>query len=134
MKVESFNSLSSVSLNSLVRAKYTQGSISLPVNSSSMIHSNLKHIRGIPAFGGSPGYSLSRLRTLDNLIDRLQGLKGFNFAEEKRNEAGLLNSSSELEKLNETLKNELVDVLTSRISGFLGSEKLDSGLLLDISV
>ncbi|MBI9101154.1 MAG: hypothetical protein JEY99_01975 [Spirochaetales bacterium] len=134
MNVENINSLSSISLNSIVRAKHSQGAISLPVDSSSFMYSNLKHIRGIPAFGGTPGYSMSRLRVLDNLIDRLQDLKGDDYSQERVDEAILFSDVSQLEEMTETLKNELRDVLSNRIPGFLGPSEYDTGLILNLSV
>ena len=56
------------------------GRISLPVKGN-QLYANLKHINGIGGISQQPAYSLSQLRSLDNLIDRLKLLKGDKFKE-----------------------------------------------------
>lgn len=64
----------SLAVSQLVRAQVGSGRIALPV-SSNRIYANLKHITGISNLNNQPAFSLSQLRNLDNLIDRLKLLK-----------------------------------------------------------
>ncbi len=134
MKVDSISNLSAVPLSNLVRASNTQGSISLPVNSGQYLYSNLKHIRGIPASPGGMGYSITKLRALDNLIDRLQDLKGGESMAKTREQLSQAQEPSEIDKFTESLRTELLDVLGKRNSSFLGNRELDTGLTLDLYV
>ena len=65
----------SLAVTQLVRAQVGTGRISLPV-SSNQIYANFKHITGIGGSANQPSFSISQLRSLDNLIDRLKLLKG----------------------------------------------------------
>ncbi len=62
-----------VSLNSIVRASSGTGRINLPVPASVSFYSGFKHISVIPVPGrnGAEGFSISKLRALDNLIEML---------------------------------------------------------------
>lgn len=74
MELESI-SRQSLAVSQLVRAQVGSGRIALPVSSNS-IYANFKHITGVGGIGNQPSFSLSQLRSLDNLIDRLKLLKG----------------------------------------------------------
>ena len=65
----------SLGVSQLVRAQVGSGRIALPV-SSNRIYANFRHITGVGGTAGMPAFSLSQLRNLDNLIDRLKLLKG----------------------------------------------------------
>jgi hypothetical protein len=65
----------SLGISQLIRAQVGSGRISLPVKSN-QIYANFKHITGIGGSGNQPSFTLSQLRSLDNLIDRLKLLKG----------------------------------------------------------
>jgi len=62
-----------VSLFSIVKAGTGSGRINLPVSSSSSLVAGFKHISVMPVPGNSgiQGFSVSKLRALDNLIDML---------------------------------------------------------------
>ena len=64
-----------VPLSNLVRAQVSPGRIALPVQNQA-IYARFKHVQGIPATAEGQGYSIARLRMLDNLIDRLTRLDG----------------------------------------------------------
>ena len=51
------------------------GRMSLPVNSSFLVYSQLKHVSGIPAPEGTQGISISRLNLLDVLIARINNIQ-----------------------------------------------------------
>lgn len=64
-----------VPLTNVLRAQFSPGRIVLPVQNQA-IYARFKHVQGIPAAGEGRGYSIARLRMLDNLIDRLTRLQG----------------------------------------------------------
>jgi hypothetical protein len=71
MDIQSAGSAQGIPLTHLVKARFSPGKIALPVRNSQYLYSNLKHITGIPAGRQAGGYSLIKLKALDNLIERL---------------------------------------------------------------
>ena len=71
------NSISkqSLAVSQLIRAQVGSGRLALPVNSNN-VYANFKHITGVGGMKNQPAFSVSKLRSLDNLIDRLKLLKG----------------------------------------------------------
>ena len=134
MKVESISGLSVVPVTNLVRAWVSEGSIALPVESTQYLYSNFKHVRGIPAPGNSSGYSLAKLRALDNLIERLQNLKGQDrvpdFTVKPVSEGG----SPSLDAQVDSLRKQLNETLNSRMPSFRGFAGLDAGLSLNLTI
>ena len=65
----------SLAISQLIRAQVGAGRIALPVSGQS-VYANFKHITGIGGLENQPAFSVSKLRNLDNLIDRLKLLKG----------------------------------------------------------
>lgn len=116
-------------LTNIVRARNAQGSISVPVRPSQYLYSQLKHIKGFPASGGHQGYPLNKLRTLDNLIERLQGLKGAETYKISEKEEG-----SSLDAKIRFYQQELKRSIDSRIPEFLGNPSRDQGIALNILV
>jgi hypothetical protein len=57
-----------------MRPQVSGGKIALPVNSYS-VYAQFKHIEAVPAGPDGSGYTLSKARLLDTLIDRLVQLK-----------------------------------------------------------
>lgn len=49
--------------------------LALPVDRSVVMYSRLKHVHGVPSPDRANGMPLSKLRALDNLIDRLVSLR-----------------------------------------------------------
>jgi hypothetical protein len=60
----------SVPVHNIMRARLSNSRISLPVNRHVM-YARFKHIQGVPAHEEGAGLSVSRLRVLDTMIDRL---------------------------------------------------------------
>ena len=52
------------------------GKLSFPVDPSVLLYSRYKHVRGAASIGPGNGAPLTKLRALDNLIDRLIRLRG----------------------------------------------------------
>ena len=117
--------LQNVTLSSILRARYGSGPVSLPMRTG--MYARFKHVQGVPSRGNG-GFTVSRLRALDNLIDRLTRLKG---------EAPARNASSrEVEKQVEELSKELRQELASLDqSGFgNGFKDLSLGSLVNLLV
>ena len=74
MQVLSQSAQPTVNPSYLMRARYSNGRISFPVKPSQAIYARFKHVTGVPSNEGG-GVSLSRLRSIDNLIDRLVSIK-----------------------------------------------------------
>ncbi len=66
-------STTGISLNSILRASSGSGRISLAVPASAVPYAGLRHITltPLPVSGGSKGFSITKLRALDVLIDIL---------------------------------------------------------------
>jgi hypothetical protein len=71
MDIQSAGAARGIPLTHLVKARFSPGKIALPVRKSQYLYSNLKHITGVPADRQAGGYSLIKLKALDNLIERL---------------------------------------------------------------
>lgn len=65
---------STVHLSNIIRAQYANGRIALPVHGN--LYTRFKHVQGVPASTSNGGYSVSKLRMIDLLVDRLVKLKG----------------------------------------------------------
>ncbi len=64
-----------IPITNLLRAQFSPGRIALPVQNQA-IYARFKHVQGVPALSEGQGFSISRLRMLDNLIDRLTRVQG----------------------------------------------------------
>ena len=127
MDVQSINR-QTLPVSQLIRAQVGTGRISLPVEGS-QVYANLKHINGIGGFGNQPAYSLSQLRSLDNLIDRLKLLKGEKFTGSDK----LPGNGKELEQMIDTYRKELYMSLHSRPAGVYSPGFTTAGLSLDLT-
>lgn len=66
-----------VPIANIVTATFTPGqTVALPVSPGELIYAHFRHISPVPAPPGSEGFSLDKLRMLENLIDRLVATKG----------------------------------------------------------
>lgn len=63
-------------ITSLVANGDRSGKLSFPVDPSVLLYSRYKHVRGAVSIGSGDGAPLTKLRALDNLIDRLIRLRG----------------------------------------------------------
>ena len=78
MAIQGVSVSKSLNVTNLIRAQYSSGRISLPVNRNQSLYARFKHIWGFPAVNQEEGFSLSKLRVLDNLIERLNNFQGGN--------------------------------------------------------
>ncbi len=74
MQVLNHSTQPTVNPSYLMRARYSSGRIAFPVKANQAIYARFKYVTGIPSNEGG-GISLSKLRTIDNLIDRLVSIK-----------------------------------------------------------
>ena len=63
-------------LSRFITRNRSVGKLSLPVDPSLSLYSRFRHVRGVPSIDRTGGVPLSKLRALDNLIDRLIRLGG----------------------------------------------------------
>jgi len=129
MEVQNVTSAYTISISSIVKARNAQGAISVPVPPSQYLYAQLKHIKGFPAGSSQPGYSINKLRTLDNLIERLQGLKGKEILQPREE-----TQEASIDGLIRFYQQELKKSLDTRIPDFLGSPARDQGLSLNFLV
>lgn len=74
--VDSVSTPRAIHVSKLIRARHSNGRISVPVLRNQAYYARFKHVRGVPSLQDGAGYSLSKLRVLDILIDRLSAAKG----------------------------------------------------------
>ncbi len=60
---------------SLMKARFGSGRLIFPVKPSQAIYARFEHVAGLPSSRGEGGLSLSKLMSIDKLIDRLIHLK-----------------------------------------------------------
>ncbi|MCA1754451.1 MAG: hypothetical protein LC641_07130 [Spirochaeta sp.] len=120
---------STVPVQDLLRARFADGRISLPV-SGSAVYARFRHVQGVPTDGETMGFSMSRLRILDTLIDRLARMKGN--AEYQRHNEGM--SPDAVDALIDRYKNELSSTLTQLEAAGYTSGLIESGVALSMLV
>lgn len=68
--------ISQASVNTVAAKAWQAGSkMVVPVSRTSYLYSHFKHVRGTPAPEGSSGVSLTKIKILNTLIDRLAQIK-----------------------------------------------------------
>ncbi len=72
MDLSTINLSRTIPLTQIVRAQYSPGKIGLPVQRGHYLYSSFNHVYGVPSPADNVGYTISKLRALDNLIERLQ--------------------------------------------------------------
>lgn len=53
----------------------TSGKLYVPVNKSALLYSHFDHVSGVAARSGQNGVSISKIRILNSLIERLSSIK-----------------------------------------------------------
>ena len=97
--------LQNVTLSSILKARYGSGPLSLPMRGT--VYARFKHVQGLPG-SGDGGFTINRLRALDNLIDRLTRLRG----ESPERESGIASQQvdQQIEQLSKQLRQELASM------------------------
>lgn len=120
---------STIPLTDVLRARISNGRVSLPVRGST--YARLQHISAVPSIGGNGGYSISRLQAIDSLLSRIEGMR--EATQPQRSEAITPDVRPDL--LEE--QQRLVDEATRRIVDDIESGRnrygLAEGLLLDMT-
>ena len=116
----------SITLSNLVKARYSQGRISLPVRRDQSIYAFYKNVSGFPAPGKEQGITLAKLRNLDQLIERIKKLK--KDSAEGTKEPGL--SVFALDALIEKYSKEL-HAAAAQAADFYSPRFVETGLILD---
>lgn len=116
-------------ITSLVAKEHGSGKLALPVDRAALLYSRYKHVRGAPSIGSTAGVPLSKLRALDNLIERLIRLQGNHPIVKHTREL----TEGEIDGLISAYRRDLHQTLGSpRRSLTVGSPANDLGLSLDI--
>ena len=63
----------SIQLASILRAQYSSGKVSLPVNGG--VYARFRHVQGVPG-SAEGGFTLSKLQMIDIMVERLVRLQG----------------------------------------------------------
>ena len=86
---------------SVMRARFSPGLVALPASGGML--ARFEHISAVPAPSGTPGYSISRIRAINALIDRLNLLGEQNPYEEAADARGEA-AQVALERMSESLR------------------------------
>ena len=78
MQIQRYMDTNVFQLSSVARETAANRKLALPVDSNMILYSRFKHVQGTPTSADFSGLPLSRLRAIDNLIDRLISLRGRN--------------------------------------------------------
>ena len=117
----------SLSISSIIQTRNSAHRISLPVIKSQYLYARFKHIWSYPADQTGEGVSISKLRVLDALIERLVKLKGEKIQSRSAEEL----DSSKVENLISTIQQELHSIAAGPACRY-GSSFLESGLVVNI--
>jgi hypothetical protein len=71
MDISSITLTRTIPVSQIVRAQNSTSRIALPVEKNQYLYAQLKHVYGMPSNSDGQGYTLSKLRALDNLLERL---------------------------------------------------------------
>lgn len=125
VELQSSRAARSVQLTSILRAQYSSGKISLPIDGG--VYARFKHVQGVPS-QSSGGYSLNKLQMIDLMVDRLVRLRGEHV--EARTPQDDADAGAIIDSLVRDLQNALHAVDTSR--GSFAAGIVESGLLFDL--
>ena len=128
MQMQRYAPTSVFQLSGVAREAAVTRKLSLPVDPNMLLYSRYKHVHGTLSVGELSGLPLSRLRAIDNLIDRLISLRGRNTYWVN---AGQMNAE-ELGFAMERLQKELNHIVSgNKLPITAGSPENDLGLALN---
>ena len=73
--LSSMGNISNVFSYSNLSSSGAEGKLYVPVSRSALLYSHFDHVSGIAAGSGQQGISISKIRILNSLIDRLSAIK-----------------------------------------------------------
>lgn len=127
--IESTHLYTTVPIGDLLRARYSAGRLSLPLEQN--LFMRFKHVTGIPSPDGS-GFSVSKLQLLDTLIEALKRLQGKGIRISDPGDT----SPEQVDRLIETLSKELHQkirqVAQTPFAPVLGGGKSALGLVVNL--
>ncbi len=108
------------------------GRTSIPVSPANYIYSHFKHVSGTPAPEGMQGVSLSKLKVLDVMIERLSKMKQ---QPEMNTSQGKEMSDKQIDALIETYENQIKQAqAASAAMPYKASPDISTGMLFNIAV
>jgi hypothetical protein len=112
------------------------GRNSYPVSPANYIYSHFKHVSGTPAPDGMQGVSISKLKVLDVMIERLSKMKQqSDISMAQNSKSGQQMSDKQIDALIETYKNEMKQAQTaSTAMPYKPSPDISTGMLFNIAV
>ncbi len=109
------------------------GRTSIPVSPANYIYSHFKHVSGTPAPEGVQGVSLSKLKVLDVMIERLSRMK--QQPPEMNTVQGKEMSDKQIDALIETYENQMKQAqAASAAMPYKASPDISTGMLFNIAV
>jgi hypothetical protein len=130
---------STIGLGQMMRPQIVGGKVAVPVQDYS-VFTRYKHISVTPAPSDGPGYSSSRLRILDTLIDRLIQMKERSIEREQNSDVSGM-SSEAIDALIQqyagkykALNEKGVEGLSEKAGVDFGHKESGNALLLDMLV
>jgi hypothetical protein len=126
-----------ISLTQMLRPQIIGGKVGVSVRDFS-VYTSFKHINAMPAGGDGGGYSASRLRLLDTLIDRLIKMKEAAVDRQDYSDVSGMSSEAidalidEYARKYQNLSAQSADGLASREGGKFGISSADTAAYLDI--
>jgi tRNA A37 methylthiotransferase MiaB len=109
------------------------GRTSIPVSPSNYIYSHFRHVSGTPAPEGMQGVSISKLKVLDVMIERLSKMKQQPKTDMPQDNQQM--SDKQIDALIETYKNEMKQAqVASTAMPYKPSPDISTGLLFNIAI
>lgn len=118
-----------VHLPNILRARHSAGKVMMPVQKGLSLYARFKHVQGVAAKEGEQGNPISKLQTLNNLIERLSKMKLQKI--ETKDTSGM--SAEAVDAMIDNYKQELHRVAAQQTtaSTFGGGDAM--GVLVDMS-
>lgn len=116
-----------VNPNQMLRARYSQGKISLPVAPSHSLYARFEHVRGIPSESGRGSVAINRLMVLNSLIEGLSSRKespSFGIMPEE--------SSRRMDLLAKQYSEQIHRAVNAQPAFFSRMTSADSGMLVNL--
>lgn len=112
-----------ISVHNIVRAK-TGSRVHLPVAHSGALYAHFKHVAGYPAPPDSGSYSINKLRAMNNLVERLNKIKGLPEL--------AMDSDVNITDRIQKLAQELTSRLSADTAGFQKRVGIEPGMLINL--
>ena len=125
MAVQMVNFSHTVPLTQVIRARYSNSPISVPADREALLYARFKHVRGLPTPAGD-GLPLSKIKALDNLIERLGKAVGTGTSGTVPRPEG-----QALDRMIQDYSRRIHDTITKGNYGLAGRGLLEPGILFN---